>query len=446
MKRSRIALWGLAVLVIIAVVVVINQSTSPATQPSATSRPLTNRSTVTPSEFSPEVLDAIEEQVRQLRGLDALHPVTHTLQTRDELEQSMIELQEQSYSREEARNDVLSLAAFDLVEPDLNLYDTYTALLTEQVLGFYDPDAKSLYVVSDAETFGPLEKIAYAHEYDHALQDQNFDLVALGFSNQSEQSLDGDVQLARQALIEGDATYLMQLWLSNHLSQDEMLTFLSQSREVDTSVLDSLPPIFSEALLFPYQTGLNFIVALYNAGGWEAVNAAFRNPPQSSEQIMHPDKYPDDQPIPVSLPPLTGTLGANWRLADEDVLGEWYLRQVLNAHLSSHVLAATEGWGGDRYAVYVTRETFDDPSREPEYVLVMSHVWDSAQDAGEFASAYRTYIETRFDLSGPTRSDGAAGWWVGSQTTYFLENGDRTVAIIGPDEATVQRIVDAIQP
>lgn len=448
MKRSGIIiLLGLALIVVVAIIM-LNRSAAPATQSTETPRPSfgLNAATSPPSEFSPQVLDEIDQQVHELRGLDALRPVSRTLQTRAELEQSMIRLQSESLTPEDARNNVLALAALGLVEPDLNLYDLYIDLLTEQVLGFYDPDSQALYVVSDAESFGALEKVAYAHEYDHALQDQNFDLTAMGFSNQSEQSLESDVLLARQALIEGDATFLMQLWSAEHLSQAELLSMLDQATTLDTAVLDSLPPIFRKALEFPYFSGLSFVTLLYSDGGWEAVNAAFRNPPSSSEQILHPEKYPDDQPIAVSLPPLTDTLGANWRLAEEDVLGELYLRETLREHLTENVFPASSGWGGDRYAVYVTQDTFDDPARAPEYVLVMSHVWDSAQDGEEFAAAYAEYTRTRFNLGDPTRSDSAAQWWVGTPTTFLWREGDRTWVVLAPDEAIAQRVVDAIEP
>ncbi len=392
-----------------------------------------------------EAMDTIEQAVQEIRGLTALRPVTRTLLTGDELRQHVIELQEKNYSRSDARDDTLSLAAFDLLKPDFELYDFIVDLYTEQIAGFYDPDTDQLYVIAEPGDLSVLEQVTFAHEFDHALQDQHFDLERLGFTNdKARQIADADRQLAYQALVEGDATLLMQEWSQQALSAIDVLAMAGAVPA--TPVLDSAPRIFREQLLFPYLSGLTFALTLQLDGGWAAVDAAFENPPASSEQILHPERYPDDRPIPIELPPLTNTLPAGWRMVDENTLGEFMLRQVLAEHLdrAAQIDRAAAGWGGDRYMVFVSADTYMGAAAGFEHVLVLSQAWDTRQDADEFASIHREYLMARFDLDGPTRTDGAAEWWIGSATTYFRQDGDRTLIVVGPDEAAMRRVVSVV--
>ncbi len=390
-------------------------------------------------------MDAIAQDVQELRGLSAIRPVTRTLLTSQELRQYVIELQEENYTRADARNDTLTLAAFDLLNADFELYDFIIDLYSEQIAGFYDPDTDQLYVIAEPGDLSVLVRITFAHEFDHALQDQHFNLEELGFTNdKAKQTADADRQLTYQALVEGDATLLMQQWSQQDLSLLDLLAAAGGTPA--TPVLDSAPRIFREQLLFPYLDGLTFVLALQADGGWAAVDAAFENPPLSSEQILHPARYPNDQPIPVTLAPLTDTLPSGWQMVDENTLGEFMLRQYLTEHLdrTAPVGRAAEGWGGDRYAVYVSNDTYNVASGEFEYVLVLVQAWDTRPDADEFASAYREYLTARFALDGPTRTQAAAEWWIAATTTYFAQDGDRTLIVASHDQAIAQRVVDEI--
>ena len=402
------------------------------------------------SVISPEnaaAMDAIEQAVQEMRGLTAIRPVTRTLMSSEELRGYVVDLQEKNYSQADARSDALTLAAFDLVEPGFDLYDFLTDLYSEQIAGFYDPDKDRLYVIAKPGDLSVLERITFAHEFDHALQNQHFDLAGLGFSNDKALQIeDADRQLAYQALVEGDGTLLMQQWAQDALSLGDQLAMMSAVQGMP--VFNSAPRVFRESLMFPYLSGMAFVLSLQLGGGWPAVDAAFDDPPISSEQILHPFAYPDDRPIPIALPPLTGTLPPGWRLADENTLGEFMLRQYLTEHISrtASVERAAAGWGGDRYAVYVSPNADTATPDTFEYVLVISQAWDSERDAEEFAEVYREYLRARFDLDNPTRTQAGIEWWDGPVTTYFAQRGDRTLIVAGPDEATVQPAVDAVSP
>jgi hypothetical protein len=174
------------------------------------------------------------------------------------------------------------------------------------------------------------------------------------------------------------------------------------------------------------------------------INAAYLNPPTSSEQILHPEKYldvPKDDPRAVDLPDLTEDLAEGWRLVAQDVLGELVLLTHLDHFLPStpDATEAASGWDGDLAALWQDAE-----GRE---VLVVRSVWDSPEDATEFANAYASLIETR--LTDPRRVlrpiiPRGGRWWRGDAGDAYLQRDDDTVLIIwAPDTDVMERVLSA---
>jgi hypothetical protein len=383
-----------------------------------------------------EAMGTIEERVSELRGLEASQPVTKAFLTTDELRQRMTEDVLENYSEQEAHDDVLLYLAFELIDQEMDLRDLFIELQTEQVLGFYDPDTKEMYVVKRGQEPTLFDLWTFAHEYTHVLQDQHFDLQALGFTDETEdEDEDSEAQFAIRSLVEGDASLLMQQYAIKYFELKDLQEILTQSEALDSSVLDAAPKVVRESLMFPYDAGLVFVKTLFDDGGWGAVDAAYADPPLSTEQILHPERYPDDVPQVITLPPLTDTLGSGWRLVDEDVLGEFGLGLYLDVHLAaSDAEAAAEGWGGDRYAVYWR----DD---ESAFALALRLAWDTSADAEEFFQDYAQFAEDRFG-SGPVRSAGEDRlWWSGDDALLLAQNGqDETLILIAPDEATLDAL------
>jgi hypothetical protein len=383
-----------------------------------------------------EAMGTIEGQVSELRGLETRQPVTKAFLTTDELRQRMTEDVLENYSEQEAHDDVLLYLAFELLDQEMDLRDLLIELQTEQVLGFYDPDTEEMYVVKRGQEPTLLDLWTFAHEYTHALQDQHFDLQALGFTDEAEdEDEDSEAQMAIRSLVEGDASLLMQQYAVQYFELEDLQEILTQSEALDSSVLDSAPKVVRESLMFPYDAGLGFVMALFNEGGWKAVDAAYADPPVSTEQILHPERYPDDVPQVVTLPPLTDTLGSDWHLVDEDVLGEFGLGLYLDVYLAtSDAESAAAGWGSDRYAVYWR----DD---ESAFALALRLAWDTSAEAEEFFQAYAQFAEDRFG-SGPTRSAGDDRlWWSGDDALLLAHNGgDETLILIAPDEATLDAL------
>lgn len=181
--------------------------------------------------------------------------------------------------------------------------------------------------------------------------------------------------------------------------------------------------------MFPYSVGTQFANVLFQAGGWKAVDQAYANPPVSSEQIMHPERYPADAPIAVTLPDLLPVLGEGWELLDQDTLGEWHTLLLLTSGVDPQArqvvesaMPAAAGWGGDIYQVY-----FNPTSGQ--VVLVLKTQWDASADAKEFYQALSKHVQARFDLA-DSESDliemfqymqlGHAQFQIEDDVTYYI--------------------------
>ena len=387
-----------------------------------------------------DTMDTISVQTVSVRGLETLSPVTRRLVTQPQMGAVVLDKMAEEVSDEDLRQDTLLLQRLGLIPPDLDLRHLLNAMLEEQVAGLYDPATETFYVMSSRGKLGPLAKTIYAHEYTHALQDQHFDLEALGVSD--DEALNDDQLLALHALIEGDATLTMQQYMFAHLSPLEMVGLLGAAIGVDQSVVNEAPPYLRKSLLFPYQEGLIFTSGLYQQGGWPAIDAAFGQPPQSSEQILHPERYPADTPQDVFLPDIATVLAPEWQLVTENVLGEFILRLYLDTYLTQQkATQAATGWGGDRYALYHNPTT-------AESLLLLMIAWDNEAEQAEFAALYQAYAVAYFaGQVVPVRDRVSKNrqWWLSETDTWLLAQhraSPATLLILAADRATADTILD----
>lgn len=362
----------------------------------ATSEPSLDPDSAT--ELSPRVLaemEVIQRQVIQDRDLDPSGEFTRVLFTPEQLHQHVLDEFLIDYSEEEMEEDGIILQAFGLLNADFDLYNFYLDLFSENIAGFYDNETKDMVVVQ-GERFGGIERLTYAHEYTHALQDQNYDIrEGLGYSEDACET-ESERCAALQALMEGDATLSELNWFLNHATSEDRTDVFDFSDTFETPVLDSSPEFIAKDFLFPYEEGFEFVQTLYDQGGWDAVDDAYANPPVSTEQILHPERYPHDIPIPVNLPDLATVLGTGWEIIDQEVMGEWYTYLILAFGLDEgarrsekEAAKAAEGWGGDAYQVYYNADHGD-------AVMVFRILWESTQDAKEFSESFKSYARDRF--------------------------------------------------
>lgn len=394
-------------------------------------------SPIDPPQDINQQMDLIQSQTAELRGLSPTSEITRTLINTDQLRQNVTADFLSEYSAEEAREDALILSAFGLLEPDFDLFDLYMELYTEQIAGYYDNETKEMFVVQESGFQGP-ERLTYAHEFAHVLQDQTYDIQnGLQYDDESCKE-DSERCLAIQALLEGDASLTEIQWFQKYATKTDRSQILDYSSDSQSPVYDSAPAFLKEDFLFPYTSGYAFVEYLYDHGGWDAVNQAYATVPVSSEQILHPESYPSDIPLEVSLPDFVSVLGADWQELDRGVMGEWYTFLILaygsdsNSRVEKEkAQAAAAGWGGDAYSVY--RRLSDDS-------LVMSLVfeWDTVQDAKEFEQAFLTYLNNQFGQ----QSGGL--WQTPGEMHRFERLGNRTTWLMAPEMSVLNELWDAL--
>jgi len=295
-----------------------------------------------------------------------------------------------------------SYKAFGLIPAGMDLRRFMLDLLTEQVAGYYDPKAKTLYVVEGGDE--EITSITVSHELVHALQDQHFNLDSLTKARD-----DNDRLTTGQAVVEGQAT-LEQL--ASMIGSDNAITALpggwdrvrQMIREMQGSmpVFASAPMILQETLIFPYLTGAEFVRRFKQEARGQS---PFSRMPLSTEQLLHPERYFEtrDDPTTVVLPaPLSGTV------AYQNNLGEFETRILLYEYLKDQASAVrgAAGWDGDRYMLIQT------PRGD---AIAWVTVWDTSIDAAEFFDVLDIALIKRHGAirpgaaSGTTRTYGANG-------------------------------------
>lgn len=350
-------------------------------------------------------MSGLIKQTEKYRGLPCLHAVPKGSLAKDGLRKAMLESFAQELPPEKIKPLEKSLKLFGLIPDTMDLAKYYPELLTSQVGGFYDPRKKYLVIVQNdggvlgkdaEEKYGKqvaerLEETVMVHEICHAIQDQHFDLKKLAIEDPLS-----DEGAGRLALIEGDATLTMYSYFSgtplenmpgvdrvmNQMFEDprqlmEMAPDMPGSKE-----MLSAPAWFRDNLLFSYMQGFSFCLEVKRIGGQKLLDHAFKtDPPKSTEQILHPEKWLSkrDEPIRIELPDFSAALPGFTKIA-EGQLGEQSIKILLRESLKADKEAAiaAAGWGGDRFAVV---------EKDGQSALLWATEWDTPEDANQFAAA-----------------------------------------------------------
>ena len=412
------------------------------------------------------------KQTSEIRELPILRPVKSGAESRAAIERMLIKNLNERTTEAEMHGAELSMRKFGLAPSDFQYRPFIIKLLVEQVAGYYDPKSQEFHLADWLEL--ETQKPVMAHELAHALQDQHFNLRRF----EKWPDGDSDAELAAHALIEGDATLAMNLYLAKN-PLDALAFGRSLLTGVSTEQYDQAPRSIRESLIFPYLQGSLWATQVYKRGGWPMVSSAFTRLPLSTEQILHPEKYfqyerpvkvvlPElasllnrNQPSAVSAQRISGTAGvppaarrkatqpptksrlpttnrtpstATWRRVESDVNGEWSYYLILDQFFNSPAESkrAAAGWAGDRYVVY------EGPGGQ--VFLAQVSMWDTDSDAREFFDAYMKRTELRYPgakqlNSGNSKleSDGhrAHAWETGEGRVLMQLRGSRVVVLEG---------------
>jgi hypothetical protein len=180
----------------------------------------------------------------------------------------------------------------------------------------------------------------------------------------------------------------MSLWAQNNLTPAELLEAAGAADPASQAVLDRMPAILKDPLTFPYTSGLQIALNAYaTGGGYGAVDELYRNPPDSTEQVLHPEKLvAREAPVAVAFPDdLAARLGDGWKVSLQDTFGELLLGIIVKDGGAAAPDSAAAGWGGDRVAL------IEGPNGETAAVL--DTAWDTEADAAEFEAALAPMVE-----------------------------------------------------
>lgn len=337
-----------------------------------------------------ERVRSIQASVSHVRRLPAKHDVRVVVEDPATVRERVEEQIAEELDAQTRHAIERTWTALKLVDAGFDVAETFAAVYEDAVGGYFDVEEGRLVLVrrkvdGQAGRFGRmLEDMVIAHELVHGLQDQHFDLWSL-----SQRELEnGDAAAAVQALVEGDASFAMLYRLPmglnpDMLDLDALKTMMRQAGGPSTDPggeLGKAPAIVKEPLLFAYVEGLAFVATIKKRGnGWDAVDAAYRAPPLSTEQILHPDRYGPDGDWPTHFPAGAGRWLRGYDELQQDSFGELGVRLVVQQHVETvNAWEVADGWDGDRLW------TLDDGART---VLVWRTTWDTESDATAFARA-----------------------------------------------------------
>ena len=333
------------------------------------------------------------------------------------------------------------MVAWGLIAADFDLRGMLLDLLQEQAAAYYDPVAKVMVL---AATLTPEQQhVALLHELVHALQDREVPLDRFLAPGPGK----GDQILARQTLVEGDATALSLdvLLTPQGLSLDRIpdLSLVRQLISLQTlgTTVARAPKFLKDLLLFPYIQGLTFVHQFRLRNPWSAIGQLYRDPPRSTTQVLHPDKFfgTREDPLSIALPDLTAILGQKWQKVIEDELGEWSLGAVLEGHLGEgNARSLAQGWRGDRYQLW-------EDGRDQLLVYRLSLERDGAAEV--FALAYARLIEKKYPVlagKGVRGPDSVWSWQVGPQGLLVERRGQEILVLERAPAGAMERIRQAL--
>lgn len=333
-----------------------------------------------------EEMDGILAELSKFTGWKAPRKVDSDTITKDGLKQFLEDRMKEIVKPEELHAEELSLKKLGLVPKTFDLRKTTVDLLTEQAAAFYDYRKKKLFILDTNATI--TQKPVLVHELAHALADTQVSLEKYIFKSRSD-----DSALARQAVMEGQATWLMSEYIMSRMGgsltkSPEMVDVMSRMAGSSAGafpVFDSVPLYLRESLMFPYTKGFAFQQAVILKLGKEGFLEVFRNPPRSSQQIIHPDKYFDK--IQPTKPPLPKASTKGYTGVVEGTVGEFDHEILFRQYGGEADAKLARKWRGAEFRIFENKK---DKSRA---VLLYASDWQDEKAARDVFRLYKKVLQ-----------------------------------------------------
>ena len=388
-----------------------------------------------------QILSETQKRVEEIRGLHYGNPIPTFYLTSENLRNIVMRESGKQYPEPRRKADEALLKSLQIVPPTFDMQKMVLALLDEQVAGLYDEETRRLYVRAGLDIVkSHMARMVLAHEMCHALQDHAFKLKSLGV----EAVDNDDFSLAGMTVAEGDAMLLtseyVEKWASPELVKEIPAAFF-----MDQSALNNTPLFFRDQLMFPYIQG-QLVLTEAKGRGTEWRNRLFTDPPQTTAQVIHTEKYFNHREGPSSItlllpanshavvpgaPPMPAP-PQGYRRVELNRFGELGTRLLFEDCLGTGMAyAAAEGWRGDGYEIY--------NDGKAKWWFCWESAWETPRDAKEFTGAWITLWRTveRKTNGGEktTASEKKIGDLDASEQTF--QSGEWTVFVKRVDQRVV---------
>ena len=374
--------------------------------------------------------ETVKGGIQQLRHLSFVRDVPFISKSNDEARQMMAAKLTRDNSEEELRIGGQVGIMTGLFPAGTDLKRKQIELMNQEIAGFYDPHDKVMVEVRGKRALGNAiagrpqfaNELLEAHELTHALQDQHFDLEAM----LTQVKDNDDEEIALHSVIEGDATLAGMAYIAGGLTEEleqKILDHFATMPATFQPESSGIPLALSAPLMFQYVEGTRFVAEAWQRGGWAAVDAIYRDPPRSTQEIMNPALYFDQRPPTMKLT-LDGYMALlpGWRIADEDTIGELLMKLILQRNLppQSPALNLCAQWRADHMIAL-------------QKVSALAVIWmitfrdrASAQD---FAAVYAAMLD---QIKTP-----ATGYRVSTEANNVL-------VLIGPESIPLTELASAV--
>lgn len=343
-------------------------------------------------------IDQMMTELSDITGWTVRKKVPSKMLSRDTFRRYVDSRVKETSNAGEIRAEELTLKMFGFVPQNFNLAKETVDLVSEQAAAFYDYNKKRLFIL-DSTAEGMEQRVALVHELAHALADQHHPLGKY----LRKGSPDDDATTARQAVMEGQATWLTWAYMSKRNggkaelapAMIEELTKTQSEGGAEFPVFTNAPLYMKESLVFPYNEGLKFQDAIFHKLGQPGFDQVFTRPPDTTQQILHPDAYLEDkkhvEPDPPTIESVIGKKEAKaYHVLAEGSLGEFdhsvLLRQFVGEKEGA---AAAAHWSGGTFRLYENK-------RDKRPALTYKSEWDSPESAHEFFNLYQRVMKGRW--------------------------------------------------
>jgi hypothetical protein len=322
----------------------------------------------------PPAIREVVHDVEEVRGLELLEPVSVQVVARDRVSELVHREAKRSLPQGLLERKSLAWATIGAIPAGSSIHDAVEEFTEQQVVGFYVPESGKL-VFSGTASLDPIAYVTLAHELTHAIDDQHFDLDRL---ERLDDECRDEASAAALAVVEGSAQLYSIRAAQQNLTPEELLSVA----EVDVPSLGDVPPFIVRLELWPYTAGLGF-VSVVSASGKLA--DALEEFPLSTEQIIHPERWPNDAPQALDVMDLGPRLGEGFEDLDVQEVGEEWLQILLQLRLDTEeAVEAAAGWDGGLYRAWSDGETV---------AVLMETAWDRPEDASRFADAMEEWLD-----------------------------------------------------